>query len=123
MSYKKLRIWQLADELVSEIHEMTFTDLPRFEIFETGNQIRRSVKSVKSNIAEGYGRRKYPKEYYRFLTISQGSLDETLDHLETLVNTKSLKNLDKFEKLNSKLNQLGKQINVFSQLIKKDFKK
>ncbi|MFH1160899.1 MAG: four helix bundle protein [bacterium] len=39
------------------------TDLPKFEMYEVGSQIRRSVKSIKSNI----------------------------DHLETLFETKSLK--------------------------------
>jgi 23S rRNA-intervening sequence protein len=56
MSYKELEIWKIADELVTEIHKMTLNDLPKFEMFETGSQIRRSIKSVKSNIVEGYGR-------------------------------------------------------------------
>ena len=49
MSYKKLEIWQLAKELVIEIHQMTLK-LPKFEMFEEGQQIRRSIKSVKSTI-------------------------------------------------------------------------
>jgi len=57
MGYKDLEIWKIANELVTEIHSMTLNDLPKFEMFETGSQIRRSVKSIKSNIAEGYGRR------------------------------------------------------------------
>lgn len=51
MSYKKLQIWQLARELVIDIHKMTLTKLPKFEMFEEGSQIRRSIKSVKSTIA------------------------------------------------------------------------
>lgn len=54
MSYKKLKIWQLAKELSIEIHEMTM-QLPKFELYETGSQIRRSSKSIRSNIVEGYG--------------------------------------------------------------------
>jgi four helix bundle protein len=53
MSYKNLEIWQLARELVIEIHKMTLT-LPKFEMYEEGSQIRRSSKSVKSTIVEGY---------------------------------------------------------------------
>ncbi len=59
MSYRNLEIWQLARELVIEIHKMSVTKLPSFELYEEGSQIRRSVKSVKSNIVEGYGRRRY----------------------------------------------------------------
>lgn len=56
MSYKNLEIWQLSRDIVSEIHEMTLSKLPKFEMYEVGNQIRRSCKSTKSNIVEGYGR-------------------------------------------------------------------
>ncbi len=52
MSYKKLQVWQLARELSIEIHKMSL-DLPRFELYETGSQIRRSSKSIRSNIVEG----------------------------------------------------------------------
>lgn len=53
MSYKKLEIWQLANELVILIHEMTLTKLPKFEMFEEGAQIRKSMKNVKATIVEG----------------------------------------------------------------------
>src|SRR5262245_9156709 len=84
MSYRNLEIWQLSRELVMNVHQMTPTKLPKFEIFEEGAQIRRSMKSVKSNIVEGYGRRRYKQEFIKFLTYSLASCDETTDHLETL---------------------------------------
>lgn len=83
MSYKNLEVWKLARELVVEIHKMTLTELPKFEMFEGGSQIRRSIKSVKSTIVEGYGRRRYKQEFLRFLVYAIASNDETLDHLET----------------------------------------
>ncbi len=46
MSYKNLEIWKLAREVVIEIHEMSLK-LPKFEMYETGSQIRRSSKTVK----------------------------------------------------------------------------
>jgi hypothetical protein len=42
MSYKNLEIWQLAKDLVIEIHKMTLNNLPQFEMFEEGRQIRKS---------------------------------------------------------------------------------
>lgn len=47
MSYKNLDIWKLARELVIDIHKTTIHTLPKFEAFEEGSQIRRSMKSVK----------------------------------------------------------------------------
>jgi four helix bundle protein len=113
MSYKKLEIWNLADELVVEIHEMTLTKLPKFEMFEGGGQIRRSSKSVKSTIVEGYGRKRYKSEFIKFLVYSLGSNDETIDHLENLFKTKSLQDEILYNYLHGKLDILGRKINLF----------
>jgi four helix bundle protein len=113
MSYKTLEIWKLADELVVEIHEMTLTRLPKFEMFETGSQIRRSSKSTKSTIVEGYGRKKYKAEFLKFLVYALASNDETIDHLETLYKTNSLNDELLFKTLHEKLQILGKKINLF----------
>ena len=67
MSYKNLEIWQESRTLVVDIHKMTLQNLPKFEMYEEGSQIRKSCKSVKSTIVEGYGRRKYKPDYLRFL--------------------------------------------------------
>ena len=80
MSYKTLEIWVLANELVIEIHEMTM-NLPKFEMYEVGSQIRKSSKNIKACIAEGYGRKIYKAEYLKFLIYALGSTDETKDHL------------------------------------------
>ena len=113
MSYKNLEIWKLADQVAVEIHEMTLTKLPKFEIFEEGSQIRRSCKSVKSNIVEGYGRKRYKAEFIKFLVYSLGSNDETIDHLETLFKTKSLQDEVLYNYLHAKLEIVGKKINLF----------
>jgi four helix bundle protein len=113
MSYKNLQIWKLADELAIEIHKMTLTMLPKFEMFEEGAQIRRSSKSVKSTIVEGYGRKRYKPEFVKFLVYSLGSNDETIDHLENLFNTKSLQDETFYNYLHAKLELLGKKINLF----------
>ena len=119
MSYKKLEIWQLARELVVDIHDMTLTKLPKFEMFEEGIQIRRSSKSVKSTIVEGYGRRRYKQDFIRFLTYALGSCDETIDHLETLYETKSLKDNNLYNNLHERTEILGKKLNLFVQSVEK----
>ena len=119
MSYRDLEIWNIANKIVLDTHEMTMTDLPDFEKYETGSQIRRSSKSVKSNIVEGYGRRLYQKDYVHFLIMAQGSLDETMDHLETLYSTKSLKDVKKYQVLKEELDKLGRKLNLFISAIRK----
>lgn len=119
MNYKSLEIWKLSRDLVIDIHQMTLNDLPKFEMYEVGNQIRRSIKSDKSNIVEGYGRREYKHDFIRFLIIAQASNDETIDHLETLWETRSLKDATKYEEIHTRLGLLGKKLNLFLQSVKK----
>jgi len=118
MSYKKHEIWQLSREVVIEIHKMSL-NLPKFEMYEEGSQIRRSSKSVKSNLVEGYGRRNYKNDYIRFITFALASNDETIDHLETLYETESLTDEKIFKQIDSKLQILGKKINKFLQSVQK----
>jgi len=82
-------------------------------MFEVGSQIRRSSKSVKSTIVEGYGRKRYKAEFIKFLVYSLASNDETIDHLETLYKTKSLLDEVLYNYLHPKLETLGKKINLF----------
>ena len=120
MSYKNLEIWQEARTLVIDIHKMTIEKLPKFELYEEGGQIRKSSKSVKSTIVEGYGRRRYQQEYIRFLTYAIASNDETIDHLETLYETDSLKDKELYENLHSRIEILGKKLNNLIKTIGQD---
>ena len=119
MNYKDLEIWQLSREVVIELHKMSL-ELPKFEMYEEGSQIRRSSKSVKSNIVEGYGRRNYKNEYIRFITFALASNDETLDHLETLFETVLLKNKVFYDDIHKKIELLGKKINRFLQSVQNE---
>ncbi|MBW1784363.1 MAG: four helix bundle protein [Deltaproteobacteria bacterium] len=122
MSYKKLEIWRLARDLVIDIHRMTLAKLPKFEMFEEGAQIRRSSKSVKSTIVEGYGRRRYKQEFIRFLVYAVASCIETQDHLETLFETGSLTDETLYSDLHDRLDVLGKKLNLFIQAVEKGHK-
>lgn len=116
MSYKKLKIWQLAKELSVEIHLMTM-QLPKFELYEMGSQIRRSSKSIRSNIVEGYGRRRYKADFIRFLVYAHSSVDETQDHFETLFDTGSFNDRIEFNKISEQLDQTGRMIYKYIQSI------
>lgn len=116
MNYKNLEVWQLAKELSTEIHKMTLA-LPKFEMYEEGSQIRRSSKSIRSNIVEGYGRRRYKNDFIRFITYSIASTDDTIDHLEILFETESLTNEYIFNSLSEGLNLLDKKLIKFLQSV------
>lgn len=117
MSYRSLDVWQIARDLSVDIHKMTVSELPKMEMYEEGQQIRRSIKSVRSNIVEGYGRRRYKQDFIRFLTIAFAPAIETTDHLECLWETGSLPDQNVYDGLHSRLNELGKRLNKLIQSV------
>ena len=115
-SYDDLEIYQLAKSLAVEIHKMTLDELQKFEMYETGSQIRRSSKSIGANIAESFGRKRYRGEYVQFLTYALASCDETKYHLEILYETLSFKK-ERFEYFIKKYKELGGKIYNFRKTI------
>lgn len=120
MSYRDLEIWKLAREVAVTVHRMTLKELPKFEMYEEASQIRRSVKSIRSNIVEGYGRRRYKQEFIRFLVFAHASCDETIDHLQGLSETGSLTNETAYRDLQSQLDLLGRKLNVFIEGVERE---
>jgi len=119
-SYKDLEIYTLSYELALKVHKLTMI-LPKYETYEEGSQIRRSSKSITSNIAEGYGRRRYKADFIKFLIYSHSSCDETILHLNFLKDTHENLNQN-MEDLLTEYNLLGSKINKFIQYVEREWK-
>ena len=78
--YKKLKVWQKAMKLVIQVYKAT-KNFPKHEQYGLISQMRRSVISIPSNIAEGHGRNS-DKEIVRFLDIARGSIFELDTQIE-----------------------------------------
>jgi four helix bundle protein len=79
--FEKLEVWQDARKLTAEVYKLT-EKFPEREKFGLTNQLRRASVSVGANIAEGVTRSS-AKELAHFISISYGSLMETMSHLIT----------------------------------------
>lgn len=117
-SYKDLEIYNLAFEYAIEVHKLSL-QLPKFELYEQGSQIRRSSKGVKDAIVEGYGRRAYKKDFLKFLIYSQASLLECTSQLEML---NELYHLEGIAELKTKYERLGTKIHSFTQYVENNWK-
>ena len=73
--WKKLEVWQLADDLAFNIYQVS-RNFPKEEMYGITSQVRRAALSIPTNIIEGYSR-KGNKELSHFINISLGSLAET----------------------------------------------
>jgi len=117
-SYRDLEIYQLAYQLAIKVHRMTLT-LPKYEMYEQGSQVRRSTKSIKDNIVEGYGRKRYKQEFIRFLVFAHASCDEAISQLNMIdeihIESKGLTDLI------SDYEILGKKIYKFIDYVDKNW--
>jgi|SRR3954470_7105025 four helix bundle protein len=73
-SFRDLRVWQEAMDLVSLIYDVS-QKFPKEEMYGLTSQLRRAAVSVPSNIAEGKGLNTDP-EFLRALYHARGSLME-----------------------------------------------
>jgi four helix bundle protein len=111
-SYRDLRVWQLAMELVVGVYEQT-RSFPKQEIYGLTSQMRRSAISIPSNIAEGKGRSS-DRDRAHFFCHARGSLLE----LETqILIAQRLEYLHSSvgEKLLADSAQLGRMLNALIQ--------
>ena len=74
--YKDLNVYQLAYELPMKIFTIS-VDFPKEERYSLTDQIRRSSRSVCSNIAEGYRKRIYSKHFVSKMTDADAEASET----------------------------------------------
>ena len=118
-NYKDLDIYKLAYRLAIEVHKMTMT-LPKYELYEQGSQVRRSSKSIKDNIAECFGRRRYKDEFVRFLIFAHSSCDEAISQL-TMINEIYFEN-NGITGLLEEYELLGGKINKFIQYVEENWK-
>lgn len=79
-SFESLRVYKVARALVRDVYDIIDT-FPAVERYALCDQLRRSIISVPSNIAEGSGRRSI-KEKIHFLEIAFGSLMEAYCQLD-----------------------------------------
>lgn len=75
-SFKDTKVYKLAFEQATEIYEISKT-FPKEETYSLTDQIRRSSRSICTNIAEAYRKKRYPAHFVSKVTDSDGENSET----------------------------------------------
>ena len=75
-SFKELIVYQKAYDLAMQIFELSKT-FPTEEKYSLTDQIRRSSRSITSNIAESWAKKRYVRSFISKLTDSLGEEYET----------------------------------------------
>ncbi|HRY31347.1 MAG TPA: four helix bundle protein [Bacteroidales bacterium] len=111
-SFEKLIVWQNVRQLVTEIYNVS-TSFPKFEEYGLVSQIRRSVVSISSNIAEGSSRNS-AKEQSHFYHIAYGSTVELLSQLILCADLKYITD-KQLHTLREMLENITSQLNALHQ--------
>jgi len=74
--HRDLKVYQLAYKLAMDIFNASKA-FPKEEKYSLTDQIRRSSRSVATNIAEGFRKRQYPKMFVSKLADADGEAAET----------------------------------------------
>ena len=107
-SYKDLRVYQQAMNLAMEIFTLT-KEFPKEEKYSLVDQIRRSSRSVCTNIAEAWRKRRYKAAFIAKLSDSETEACETQVWIEFSLRCEYL-NHEKAKILDDEYNQILGQI-------------
>lgn len=75
-NFKDLKVYQLAYKLAMEIFHLS-KSFPKEETYSLTDQIRRASRSVCTNIAEAYRKRRYPRHFTSKITDADSEASET----------------------------------------------
>ena len=106
-AFLDLRVYQESKALVKEVYNL-LQKFPKFEVYALGDQLRRAVISIPSNIAEGSGRFSL-KEKIHFIEIAYGSLAESLCQLDIAHDMEYITDIE-FDKEQERIIIIGKQL-------------
>ncbi len=88
-SFLDLTAYQRAHSMAMQIFELSKA-FPNEERYSLTDQIRRSSRSVATNIAEAWGKRRYPAAFVNKLTDSEAECFETQAWLRFAIDCKYL---------------------------------
>jgi len=106
--YKDLEVYTLSYDLAMRIFELT-REFPKEERYSLTSQVIRSSRSVPSNIAEGWSKRKYENVFKRHLLDAMGSTDETKTWLDFALSCKYI-SVDKHGELIKRCEEIGAKL-------------
>ena len=112
--FESLDVWNKSIELADKITDMADTKIPRNHQFSLGEQIRRAVLSIPTNIAEGSGRSTLKDANY-FYNIAKASSYEVIS-LMIIMKRRKYCNKEQFESIYLKTEEIAKML---SGLMKK----
>jgi four helix bundle protein len=115
-SFRELRVWREAVELVVECYRLS-GQFPPSERFGLVAQVKRCATSIPANIAEGHGRKK-PKAFLNHVNIALGSEAELATHLHVSVRL-GLCSEEQTRTVSKRREYVGRMLNRLAEALKR----
>jgi len=113
-THRELDVYNMAFVAAMKIFNLS-KSFPKEETYSLTDQVRRSSRSVSSNIAEAFRKRRYEKSFIAKLNNSEGEAVETQTWLEFSINCGYINNKDYDFIMNEYENILGKLVTMANQ--------
>jgi four helix bundle protein len=110
-SHKDLEVFKLAFMAAMKIFVLS-KSFPKEETYSLTDQIRRSSRSVCSNQAEAFRKRRYPKSFISKLSDSESEAAETQTWFDFSVYCSYITETEHKELYNTYENIIGKLVNM-----------
>lgn len=110
-THKDLDVYRLSFEAAMKIFKISKT-FPKEETYSLTDQIRRSSRSVCSNQAEAFRKRRYPKSFISKLSDSESEAAETQTWLDFSINCDYITKQEHEELFEKYENIIGKLVNM-----------
>ena len=110
-SHKELEVYKLSFNAAMKIFEIS-KRFPKEETYSLTDQIRRSSRSVCSNLAEAFRKRRYPKSFVSKLSDSESEAAETQTWLDFAYSCKYITNEEYLDINANYENIIGKLVNM-----------
>jgi four helix bundle protein len=110
-SHRELEVYTLSFETAMKIFKIS-KGFPKEETYSLTDQIRRSSRSVCSNLAEAFRKRRYPKSFISKLSDSESEAAETQTWLDFSLSCEYITEIE-HHSLNETYDKiLGKLVNM-----------
>lgn len=108
-SFLDLEVYKESFQLQLEIDEV-LKSFPVIERFLLIDQMRRASRSIPSQIAEGYAKRKSIKEFAKYLNACVGESNEMMNHLMLSKHKGFIRKPGYVDELIQRYDRLGKKL-------------
>ena len=108
-SFRELIVYRRAREAANDIYRLT-TTFPKEERYSLTDQVRRSSRAVGAQIAEAWGKRRYPNHFVSKLTDADAEQLET-QHWLDVASDCGLLGEDQHRLLVATLAEVGRMLN------------